>query len=85
MLYASFKFVRKFKFCTSPLVKWCPGLLLDRFLHYSIFSTYIQEPHVNCILNIVNLTVSLLRHFDDRIFQTFILSTWMETHEYDSG
>jgi len=27
MLYLSFKFVRKFKFCVSPLVKRYPGLL----------------------------------------------------------
>jgi len=26
MLYLSFKFVRKFKFCVSPLVKRYPGL-----------------------------------------------------------
>jgi len=27
MLYLSFKFVRKFKFCVSPLVKRYPGVI----------------------------------------------------------
>jgi len=29
MLYLSFKFVRKFKFCVSPLVKRYPGAYLE--------------------------------------------------------
>ena len=29
MFYLSFKFVRKFKFCVSPLVKRYPGLLVS--------------------------------------------------------
>jgi len=29
MLYLSFKFVRKFKFCVSPLVKRYPELALN--------------------------------------------------------
>jgi len=35
MLYLSFKFVRKFKFCVSPLVKRYPGvkrIILQLFL-----------------------------------------------------
>jgi len=32
MLYLSFKFVRKFKFCVSPLVKRYPGLYLIKII-----------------------------------------------------
>jgi len=37
MLYLSFKFVRKFKFCVSPLVKRYPGL------HFMAFSKSLLD------------------------------------------
>ena len=45
MLYLSFKFVRKFKFCVSPLVKRYPGhLRFGRFIFLTrtITSTNLQ-------------------------------------------
>ena len=50
MLYLSFKFVRKFKFCVSPLVKRYPGGLL-------VFSQF----YFTAMIMFCNVLVSIAR------------------------
>ena len=47
MLYLSFKFVRKFKFCVSPLVKRYP----HAFISVNLINTIVGEWRTNILNN----------------------------------
>jgi len=49
LLYSTFKFVRKFKFCVSPLVKRYPGIL--NMIIYIPGLPLTLHPVTTCILD----------------------------------
>jgi len=59
MLYLSFKFVRKFKFCVSPLVKRYPGL------EFTVISSKFNTKKNSG--NIIHISEKMIRNVKSRI------------------